>query len=325
MVYKIVFPLFLATVGLPILIWILLIRRRDIFDPEPRLQFLKAFLLGFGVAFLAGIAESFAFGILFPSEKILGHDAFYQSLRTNILLLIMVMAVVATVEELAKYFILKAFFYERKEFNQMADGVFYAFVIALGFATIENTMYFISVAISGSFGHLAVVAIYRGLITLMLHLSTTGLIGYALGRRKFTTGQNPWKVRGMIIVAIIFHAIFNILTLQPAGVFIVIVMVVVCILVILRISGTQEENVVWEYVDPNSTLGVTSTTPATENTASPDAAIYNFIVASLAHGITKVEITAALMQGGGWNQADVERVLADIQNNPIPVKGTTQA
>jgi len=55
------------------------------------------------------------------------------------------LVIMAFFSELAKYIILKAFFYPDKGFKTPVDGIVYSVMIALGFATMNNILYFINI------------------------------------------------------------------------------------------------------------------------------------------------------------------------------------
>lgn len=47
--------------------------------------------------------------------------------------------------ELGKYFFLRAFVYPKKEFKTPVDGIIFSVMIAMGFATVNNILYFINI------------------------------------------------------------------------------------------------------------------------------------------------------------------------------------
>jgi RsiW-degrading membrane proteinase PrsW (M82 family) len=132
----------------------------------------------------------------------------------------------------------------------MADGVYYAFVVSLGFATLENILYFVSISQSETFGMLAIIAGFRAIFTLLMHMTAAGMIGYALGRQKFSQTHNMGKVWIMVFVATLFHSIYNVLLNIPYGILFDMVLIIVCFILLIKYSGTQEENVIWQLVEP---------------------------------------------------------------------------
>ncbi|MEO8638138.1 MAG: hypothetical protein ABI430_04535 [Candidatus Taylorbacteria bacterium] len=56
-----------------------------------------------------------------------------------------------------------------------------------------------------------------------------------------------------------------------------------------------------------------------------DLGLYNYIKSELAQGKTKEQITATLMQGGGWTQADTDTAFSDIESNTMPNANLSQS
>lgn len=56
------------------------------------------------------------------------------------------LVVVAFFAEFGKYFFLRAFVYTKKEFKTPVDGIIFAVMISMGFATMNNILYFVNLA-----------------------------------------------------------------------------------------------------------------------------------------------------------------------------------
>jgi len=99
----------------------------------------------------------------------------------------------ATMEEMAK---LSASIYvvtkHKLEFNQVIDGVVYAVTAALGFAFVENIIYFATFLSSNSdFGDALYVTAYRSFGTMLAHTIFSGLAGLIWAYAYFSKQISP--------------------------------------------------------------------------------------------------------------------------------------
>ncbi len=100
----------------------------------------------------------------------------------------------------------------RKEFDDILDGIIYAGVIALGFATVENVLYY-GREIAGGGSSLALLFIIRGIFSPFAHVTFTSMTGIGCGISR--ESHNPL----MRIIAPLFgygcavtlHCIWNLL------------------------------------------------------------------------------------------------------------------
>ena len=81
-------------------------------------------------------------------------------------------------EELAKLVVLLLLAYPSKDFREPFDGVLYAAVVAIGFATIENALYVKQYGIS--------ILITRTLVTLPIHIFVSVPMGYYMAQSYFS-------------------------------------------------------------------------------------------------------------------------------------------
>lgn len=73
---------------------------------------------------------------------VLGYDRLTNLRRV----LFYALVVTAFFAELGKFIILRGFIYGRKDFQTPLDGIIYAVMISMGFATMNNILYFINIA-----------------------------------------------------------------------------------------------------------------------------------------------------------------------------------
>ena len=100
-----------------------IIYKQDKYDKEPRELIIKSFLFG-------------CFSVI---PILLLEIIFNEKYFLNIFLYMLLG--VALIEEGMKFFFLKKYLYTHKEFNEPLDGIVYAVMISLGFATVENLLY----------------------------------------------------------------------------------------------------------------------------------------------------------------------------------------
>jgi RsiW-degrading membrane proteinase PrsW (M82 family) len=99
----------------------------------------------------------------------------------------------------------------RREFDDILDGIVYAGVIALGFATVENVLYYgRGIAEGGSQG-LIVLFVLRGIMSPFAHVTFTAMTGIGCG---ISRESHNFFVRLALpvlgyICAVILHAIWN--------------------------------------------------------------------------------------------------------------------
>lgn len=122
---------------------------------------------------------------------------------------------VAVGEEYLKYLITLVRVWRVRSFNQVVDGAIYAVTVALGFAFVENILYFIHVAITqGAAGEFFLrIVLIRVLLTTLLHTVTSGFVGLEMGLARFDGGyhKNVWRMFVALLAAITVHAGFNVL------------------------------------------------------------------------------------------------------------------
>lgn len=167
---------------------------KDKFDREPRRQLIWAFLLGMVSAIPAVAISQFL-------SKLEGFGGGNGVLDTFLYAFI----TVAFAEELAKFIFLRRF--SRKPFfNEPFDGITYAVMIGMGFATLENVLY---VYLYSDVPYNT--ALMRMLTAVPAHASFAVIMGYFVGLAKFKKGNRiGWQLLGLL-GAIIFHGMYDFL------------------------------------------------------------------------------------------------------------------
>lgn len=189
--------LLLALLPLPLLLAGVL--ALDRLEPEPPDALVAAFLWGAGVAVLVAMAIN-TLGLTLVWVPLLGEDEGFYATAT---------IVAPVVEETLKGAVLVGMlWFRRQELNGPTDGIIYAAMVGLGFATIENISYYAATAETGT---LAATFVLRGLLTPLLHPLCTALtgIGVATAALREPGRGRVGPVMAGLLGAIALHALWN--------------------------------------------------------------------------------------------------------------------
>ncbi len=161
---------------------------RDKYEKEPLNLLLKTFFAGFFVVLPAAMIEVFLSKTFVVDDANLVHVAV-----TNFLF-------VGFTEELCKYICLFTIVYSKPDFNEPFDGITYAVMVSMGFATSENIMYVINGGL-----HVALIRIFTAVPA---HATFAVLMGYFVGLAKFRNHHTPLLLLGLFS-ATLFHGAYN--------------------------------------------------------------------------------------------------------------------
>ena len=184
--------------GIVLLIYIYI---QDKYEHEPLKEVLKAFLAGSASAIVLIIIYLTTGG--FQEKTIHGfipalHKAFFQA---------------ALPEETIKFIPFLLLFYKNKEFNEWFDGIVYASVISLGFATVENILYVTSSDIS--------TGISRAFLAVPAHFIMGITQGFFFSLAKFKNHSLIY-ISLALISAIIVHTLYDALLFTGQDIFLLI-------------------------------------------------------------------------------------------------------
>lgn len=173
-------------------------------EPEPKRMIAKVFVLGFVLILPALIFESIL------SKLGLGTYSWYSFVVSGF------------VEELLKFFVITKFVFDKKAFSNVTDGIVYTIIVSLGFATFENIIYV--------FRYGYEIALFRSITAVPFHALVSGIMGYFIGKSKFSNNQNKfsYQIQGLLI-AIVLHGIYNLL-LMLGGYFVYIAVIQILIM-----------------------------------------------------------------------------------------------
>jgi protease PrsW len=174
----------------PCAFWLWLIYKSDKYQPEPKFQIIKLFLLGAAVAIPVSIIES----VLYPGSvqgKLALSTAAYVAF-----------VVAGVTEETAKFLTVRIGVYRSRFFNEPSDGLVYAAAAALGFASLENIVYIINYGWQ--------VILIRGMFSNLAHVLFSALWGYPLALAKLGLQPKALVFLGLV-GAIAAHGLFDFL------------------------------------------------------------------------------------------------------------------
>jgi RsiW-degrading membrane proteinase PrsW (M82 family) len=193
--------LILSAIIAPAIFWILYLYYKDRFQPEPIFLISFTFILGFASAFicyksygllaLVGVPEDFS--IIMEKDRLL--------------FLGYCLGIVGFIEELAKFLPFLFIIYYIKLFDEKIDGIIYASVIALGFASYENLQYLAYMQGFELFG--------RAIVSPLTHTIFSSIWGYEVGKAKLAH-HSIFKISiKSITISALFHGMFDFFTTSP--------------------------------------------------------------------------------------------------------------
>jgi RsiW-degrading membrane proteinase PrsW (M82 family) len=108
---------------------------------------------------------------------------------------------VALVEEFSKFVFIRFILYPNKNFNEPFDGIVYAAMVGMGFATFENILYVFHYGIP--------TGVLRMFTAVPAHACFAVLMGYFLGKAKFTHRKELFYSIVALLVATAFHGAYD--------------------------------------------------------------------------------------------------------------------
>jgi RsiW-degrading membrane proteinase PrsW (M82 family) len=108
---------------------------------------------------------------------------------------------VALSEEGSKFFMLRVYAYRKKAFDDPFDGIVYAVMVSMGFATLENIGYVLQ--------HGMATGIVRMLLSVPAHATFGILMGYHVGLAKFDVANRSRHYFMALFLPVLFHGTFD--------------------------------------------------------------------------------------------------------------------
>ncbi|WP_082235981.1 glutamic-type intramembrane protease PrsW [Halobacillus massiliensis] len=107
---------------------------------------------------------------------------------------------VALLEEFFKWFFLLFVAYRHAAFDHHYDGIIYGVSISLGFATVENIIYLFANGIE--------IALIRALFPVSSHALFGILMGYYLGKAKFSPNNKKISLALALVIPLALHSLY---------------------------------------------------------------------------------------------------------------------
>ena len=107
----------------------------------------------------------------------------------------------ALLEEFFKWFILIYVIYQHIAFDEPYDGIVYGAGVSLGFATMENILYLLANGVEHAFT--------RAILPVSSHALFGVIMGYYLGKAKFSTEKNRFYLILALVIPLSLHGIYD--------------------------------------------------------------------------------------------------------------------
>jgi RsiW-degrading membrane proteinase PrsW (M82 family) len=172
----------------PAVVWLYFFAIQDIYEKEPYLHLSGMFVFGLIMAF----------GFSMSLERVFAqsHNGIAVASAATLPEAILVFG---CIHELTKFLILRYTVFQSSEFNEPADGIFYAIAVSLGFATAYNITYFISLPVIN-----AVTILIRTTEFYLINGIIGGLMGYFVGKAKFDMPHRErWLTAGFLLTTLL--------------------------------------------------------------------------------------------------------------------------
>jgi RsiW-degrading membrane proteinase PrsW (M82 family) len=168
-------PLALVLAGVPAALWLGFFYLQDRHEPEPKEFVIGIFVLG---ALVAAPIADFLVNQVAPSQPLAAHGLSPFTVDR----MVHAVLVLGLAQELCKYVAVRYTIYASAEFDEPMDGVVYMMAVGTGFAVWVNYHALQDLGHEVFLSTAAAMAV----VTTLAHASFAGVLGYVLGRAKFT-------------------------------------------------------------------------------------------------------------------------------------------
>lgn len=222
----IIIAIYLAAIPVVFWVWMLLRRRSKDFE-SPRI-WVKLFFGGVLATIPAAFIEFvYTDGFLSEQGKLCLEGLCDINVPGSMLVLFLsLLLVVAPAEELLKYLFLKQTIWLHPRFRSVTDGIRFGVVTALGFAAFENFLYFLAIIREGDAGQLAATFLIRLFLSTLAHTVYTGIVGYYIGKARFSNFGRKRTIAKGLIIAIVIHTLFNFFLFTGLGIYALIIIAI---------------------------------------------------------------------------------------------------
>jgi protease PrsW len=192
---------------------------RDKYEKEPFKILLFTFLFGLITIIPPIIIE------------LIGESMGLSNPHHELTLLVYVFLFVGFSEEYSKFLVLRIYSFRRKAFNEPFDGIVYAVMVSMAFATTENIFYVADGGIK--------VGLIRMFTAVPMHAVCAVLMGYFVGRAKFSNHRFLLNSVGVILATLVHGTYDYFLFLKDYPVLAVLAFVVLIIAVLLSLLAIR--------------------------------------------------------------------------------------
>lgn len=231
----------IALAILPCFIIIFVIYQADLYEKEDVFPLAICFVLGMVITFPLFQIQSYF------------HHAGLDNTDTILWALFSSFILVSLSEETFKYLALRIFPYKRPFFNEPIDGIVYATMIGMGFATLENLLYAYQYGIPTT--------LLRAVTAVPAHASFAAIMGYFVGKARFETERKQRLLLLGWLIPVGIHGLYDFFIIQEVyDGLIVLALVTLSAAIFFSIKLIREQQRSSPYRD---------TAPALEDTTSP--------------------------------------------------------
>lgn len=163
---------------------------KDKYNREPLWLLILSFFMGM-LSIIPAIIIQLA--LTKPVEKLMGAGILYTAVFSYL--------IVALSEEGSKFLAMRFVPFRRKAFDDPFDGIVYAVMVGMGFATLENIMYVTDRGLG--------TGILRMFLSVPAHGTFAVLMGYHLGLAKFDPANRKRYMFLAIFWPVVFHGTFD--------------------------------------------------------------------------------------------------------------------
>ena len=163
---------------------------KDEYNREPRKHLLISFFLGVLSIIPAILLE-------LPMAWTVQSNFFNSPIGNAFKAFVMV----ALPEELSKFIMLKMYAYRQPEYDEPFDGIVYAVMVGMGFATAENIMYVYEYGIA--------TGVIRMFLAVPAHATFAIIMGYFMGKARFSLSRENYLLTAGLFWSIVFHGSYD--------------------------------------------------------------------------------------------------------------------
>lgn len=198
----------------------------DRFDREPLNLILKLFFFGMLVSIPVIIVE-------FVLSRLNIFSGFLSILYSAFI-------IAGITEESFKRFVVLKIGYNHKSFNEKLDGIVYAVMTSLGFATLENIIYVVF-----SYSHIQYIWFYRAILSVPSHMLFAITMGYYFSMAKFAPDEVTRRknYNKSLYIPILLHGIYDTIVMSGRS---DLLLILLPFLVYLWVSSLKKLNVYYK-------------------------------------------------------------------------------